>query len=206
MRKEKTIDENIKNTENVVELTRKQKEKIVYKKLTFFVIASILIFLFSGTLSINVVPTASMYPAIKNPCLTIAKKCDIKKVERFDIINVQEDYSQYLQTKVAPYNSLCKRIIAFGGEKVEIKNGLLYINDEYVEEKFLPDEYKVGNHGPFYVPEGKIFILGDNRTNSFDSRYYKNPYISEENIEAVVYYGITKENSKINVSKYKEKR
>lgn len=210
MCKEEFVKKDIEDTENknkkAVELTRKQKEKVVYKKLMLFVIASFFVILLTSTVTINIVPTASMYPTIKNPCLTIAKKCGIEKVERFDIINVQEEYSQYLQTKVNPYNGLCKRIIAFGGEKVEIKDGLLYINDKYVEENFLLDENKVGNYGPFYVPEGKVFIMGDNRTHSLDSRLLKDPYIPEDNVNAVVYYGITKESSKINVSKYKEKR
>ena len=48
--------------------------------------------------------------------------------------------------------------------------------------------------------------MGDNRTHSLDSRLLKDPYIPEDNVNAVVYYGITKEGSKINVSKYKEKR
>ena len=57
-----------------------------------------------------------------------------------------------------------KRVIGLPGDKVEIRDGLVYINDseEPLEEDYLR-ETPVGNFGPYYVPEGYYFMLGDNR-------------------------------------------
>lgn len=72
-----------------------------------------------------------------------------------------------------------KRVIAVGGDKIEMKADQLYINDQPVDEPYL-DEFKqqalaegyplTGDFGPIDVPEGEIFVMGDNRRNSKDSR------------------------------------
>ena len=61
-----------------------------------------------------------------------------------------------------------KRVVGLPGDTVEIKNGYLYVNGEKYEETYLthrPD-YELA---PYTVPEGKYFVLGDNRSNSNDS-------------------------------------
>jgi len=69
-----------------------------------------------------------------------------------------------------------KRCVGLPGDTVELKNDVLYVNDEPVDEpyRFLETSY-VGhraNFGPVRVPEGKLFMLGDNRHNSSDSRVW----------------------------------
>ena len=65
-----------------------------------------------------------------------------------------------------------KRVIGLPGEKVEIIDGKVYINDsqEPLNEDYLKEEPE-GSFGPYYVPEGCYFMLGDNRNWSKDSRY-----------------------------------
>ena len=85
-----------------------------------------------------------------------------------------------------------KRVIGLPGEKVEIRDGMVYINDseEPLEEDYLR-ETPVGDFGPYYVPEGYYFMLGDNRNYSKDSRLWEHPYVARDKIlakAAVRYY------------------
>ncbi len=74
-----------------------------------------------------------------------------------------------------------KRVIGLPGEVVKISGGKVYINDEPLEESYLKEEM-YGDFGPYTVPEGHYFMMGDNRNNSLDSRYWENKYVEEDEI------------------------
>ena len=80
-----------------------------------------------------------------------------------------------------------KRVIGLPGETVEIKNGYVYIDGEPIEEPYLKEEMR-GEYGPYVVPEGCYFMLGDNRNSSADSRKWTNTYLKEEDIMAKVLF------------------
>lgn len=66
-----------------------------------------------------------------------------------------------------------KRLVALPGDTVAVMNGKLYINDELVEESYVEPERMGGSSSPRYtLQEDEYFVLGDNRANSQDSRYY----------------------------------
>jgi signal peptidase I len=81
-----------------------------------------------------------------------------------------------------------KRVIGLPGETVEVHDGAVYINGEKLEEDYLP-EVIARDSGPYEVPEGCYFLLGDNRNYSGDAREWTiNKYVSKKDIKAKVLF------------------
>lgn len=90
-------------------------------------------------------------------------------------------------------NILVKRAIASSGEWVDIdKDGNVYVNQQLIDEPYL-DEKALGECNiemPYQVPEGKLFVMGDNRAVSIDSRNTAVGCISEEQIVGKIVFRI----------------
>ena len=82
-----------------------------------------------------------------------------------------------------------KRVIGLPGDHIEITGGVVYVNGEALDEPYLTVVTE-GEWGPYDVPEGCYFMLGDNRNDSADSRYWKNTYLTRDGIvgKAVLKY------------------
>jgi len=117
-------------------------------------------------------PTGSMEPTllIGDYLITDSKYFKKNEPQRRDLVIIQYPKD--------PSKDFIKRVIALEGEKIEIKNKQVYINDEA-----LPESYVVHNDvnldvatrddfGPELVPPNHCFVLGDNRDNSMDSRHW----------------------------------
>lgn len=115
-----------------------------------------------------------MEPTLHDGNLLMVNKMiyDLKEIDRFDVIvfhaNEEEDY--------------VKRVIGLPGDHIAYKNDILYINGEPVKEPYL-EPFREEAEGQLtndftieeiteetVVPEGKLFVLGDNRQKSYDSR------------------------------------
>jgi len=76
-----------------------------------------------------------------------------------------------------------KRVIGMPGDVVSIVDGRVFINGstEPLRDDFVRGEF-FGNYGPYEVPEGHVFVLGDNRRDSSDSRHWNNTFVSHDQI------------------------
>ena len=81
-----------------------------------------------------------------------------------------------------------KRIIGLPGETVEVRDGKVFVDGIALEEPYLTVE-TLGNYGPYAVPEGSYFMMGDNRNNSADSRFWQNTYLSRDKIVGKALFG-----------------
>ena len=66
-----------------------------------------------------------------------------------------------------------KRVVGLPGDTIQLTDGYLYVNGEKYEEPYINAEYRTGRmntFGPYTVPEGRYFVMGDHRNNSNDSR------------------------------------
>ena len=91
-------------------------------------------------------------------------------------------------------NILVKRVMANPGDWVDIdKEGNVYVNNKLIEEPYLKQDKAFGETNielPYQVPEGKIFVMGDNRSVSIDSRNTSIGCISEEQIVGKIVFRI----------------
>lgn len=140
--------------------------------------AVILAFLIDTFVIVNAqIPSGSMENTIMTGDRVFGNRLAYKfsDPKRFDIIifKYPDDESQLF----------IKRIIGLPGETVEIHDGNIYINgsDTPLEDVDIKEPME-GSFGPYTVPEGCYFVMGDNRNNSRDSRYWENTFVSEDEI------------------------
>lgn len=154
------------------------------KKIAPFIPAIIvffgIIFVFLFILLLSGVPSGSMEPTIPGGSFIISNRLSafFGDPERGDIVVFYSEEYGY---------DMVKRVIGIEGDKITIKEGKVYINDEeengfYINGQTLPNQVT-----EYIVPEGYVFVLGDNREESKDSRYFKEPFIKESDIKGYVF-------------------
>lgn len=187
MRNSKT---NVKSS-NINILTKRNMALIII----FYLILMGIILMFSNLiLGINTVISGSM----KNTLLVNDVYLRNKVAYSFTKEPIRGDIVDFK----APDNDelYVKRIIGLPNETVYINNGIVYINNEPLEEDYVINN-DLNEYGPYIVPENQYFVLGDNRSESNDSRFWNNHFVSEEDIEGKVLLGINKDNLRFSIYK-----
>jgi signal peptidase I len=134
------------------------------------VVAFVLVFGFVRPFVVEAyrIPTESMVPTLQVGDRVLANKFiyHFREPHRGDIVvfdSVDEEDDQ----------TLIKRVVGLAGDEIQVQGGVLYVNGEAQKEPYLnQDEPFRGSYGPTEVPEGHIFVMGDNRGNSADSRVF----------------------------------
>ncbi len=145
------------------------------------VTALVVIVLFRVVLQLAWVDTGSMKATIPERSLLVSLRLPYlvgdPEPERGDVVTFWDEELDKL---------LVKRVIGLPGEQITFQNGYVYIDGQRLEEPYLPEQGVTtsGNQDVFLVPEGCLFVMGDNRENSLDSRRLTKPYIPVEEVRA----------------------
>jgi len=99
-------------------------------------------------------------------------------VERGDVVVFKSN----LLNEEGEQKNLIKRVIATGGDTIEIKEGYVYINGDKLDEPYVAEQGLAGEMEPVTVEEGKMFVMGDNRRVSQDSRSPELGQVEESSI------------------------
>lgn len=143
-----------------------------------------------------IIPTGSMINTIQEKDRVIASRLSYKfhDPERYDIVifNYPDDESQYY----------VKRVIGLPGETVEVVKGVVYVTKTdgetiQLEDSFVTNCVPTGDYGPYEVPADSYFMMGDNRNDSLDSRFWKNKYVARDKIIGKVQFRYYPSPSKI---------
>ncbi len=87
-----------------------------------------------------------------------------------------------------PGRDFIKRVIGVAGDKIEIINGRVYINNTMLYEPYLLRDMDNYDYGPVEVPAGYYFVMGDYRQNSMDSRDPRVGFISREHLKGRAFF------------------
>lgn len=153
-----------------------QKEIVSWIKVILAAILSA--FIISNFIIVHAtVPTGSMLNTIPEHSRIIASRLSymFSDPKRFDVVvfKYPDDESVLF----------VKRVIGLPGDTLNIIDGKVYINgsSEPLDDSFVK-EPPLYSFGPYEIPEGHYFMMGDNRNNSEDSRRWNNKYLSKDKI------------------------
>jgi len=152
-----------------------------FKEILKVVLSAVIIaFIVNNFVVVNVtIPSSSMEPTmmINDRLFALRPAYLFDDPKRGDIVVFNKPDSDVLYVK---------RILGLPDEVFEVKNGIIYINDVALEFDFTDNE-TIGNYGPVTIPKDSYFMMGDNRTNSNDSRYWSFTFIRSEDIMGKIF-------------------
>lgn len=116
------------------------------------------------------IPSESMFPALTDDDRVLVNKLSYRlhDVQRGDLVVFERPPNE----PESEVKDLIKRVVALEGETVEERDGALYIDGEPLDELYLEPDVLSLNLTKTVVPEDHVFVMGDNRGSSRDSRFF----------------------------------
>jgi len=130
----------------------------------------------------RIIPSGSMLPTIQIGDMVLVNKMAYYwgTPERGDII-------VFTPPAEVGDQDLIKRVIALPGETVEVRDGQVWIDGQPMGESYL-NEAPLYSFGPLTVPEGSLFVLGDNRNDSFDGHRWPQPFLAAGAVKGKAFF------------------
>jgi signal peptidase I len=115
------------------------------------------------------IPSSSMEPTLGVGDRVLVNKLsyDLHDVNRGDLVVFERPDGGEDGIK-----DLIKRVIGLPGETVEIRDGAVLVDDRVLDEPYLADDEVLADFAPTQIPEDEVFVMGDNRDDSRDSRVF----------------------------------
>ena len=124
-------------------------------------------------LQVFYIPSDSMLPVLERQDRIVVNKLSYRtgEIDRGHIIVFERPACAQTTEEI---KDLIKRVIAVGGETVEGREGGVFIDGQRLAEPYLPPGTTTGDFAAYDVPAGHVWLMGDNRENSRDSRHLCN--------------------------------
>ena len=165
-------------------LAPEDKKKTFWSEYGYLLVTVAVVFvLFRVVLQLAWVPSGSMETTIPTRSLLVSWRLPYlvgdPALERGDIVTFQSEELGKL---------LVKRVVGLPGDRISFRDGKVYVNGMELDEPYLPRQgiTNVRGSASFTVPEECYFMLGDNRGGSDDSRFWDDPYVPDEMVQAKV--------------------
>lgn len=158
--------------------------KEIFEWVKVFALAIVFAFIITQFIKPTLVRGDSMYSTLEEGDYLIINRMSykFKEPEHGDIIVFESD----LQQDDGSNKDLVKRVIGVGGDTVKIENSKVYVNGKELVEPYINDQITEGDIDTV-VPEDSVFVLGDNREISLDSRYDSVGFINNSDILGKVF-------------------
>lgn len=136
---------------------------------------TLFLFVIPEIFTLGVIPSGSMIPTLEIGDKVFCTHVRWNMIDRGDLVvfhpNKEQGEDQFV----------VKRLIGLGGDHVRLEKGKVFVNGIELIEPYVGS--RLDYTGSFVVPQGKYFVLGDNRADSLDARFWENPFIDESQLE-----------------------